>query len=1059
MSSAVQDEAITIHTQWISGGLLVWAEGQSDHWGKDPSHHPRALADAPLRDALIGAGIDLTSSTQVEEVVMLLPGTPGPANTLRPLRADDSPPDQEELKPVSVTVPAIRFPPSRAMRVLDKLDELGASDGGVARPGPGVSYHALVGTLVRHLLSQQRVTPMVSQDARGSLWASWRPWLGDEATLMRVHAVLEAMPPIARAGKDEFSHEAWSILDDMLWRVVDAECRRALLREGMAETLDGRGADGPDVLWVKGLLGADPSCEASPGRKQELIRGVKSWVALLEDRGASAAWRLCLKLNEPIEALEMPDMTSPPPSMGWSLSFHLQAIDAPEVMIDAADVWLLPGEGISIEGRRMDQPHELLLAELARASRIFPSIERALLESEPVDIQLDTNKAYEFLREVRPAMVEQGFGVLAPAWWESTGSRLGTRLRIEADGPPGEFDLGGGATGAVTPQLGLSTLVDYHWEIAVGDTSLTLKEFEKLAASSSPLVRVGGKWIEVRPEDVNAAVKFIRENPGGKMQVGEALRLAFASDVRETGVPVLGLDAGGWIGELLTPGSGTEIIPLIEQPASFKGVLRPYQLRGLSWMAFLERFGFGVCLADDMGLGKTIQLLALLLSERENAAEGQPPNPTLLIAPTSVLGNWMHEARRFAPSLRTVIHHGVERKLGVEFAAEAHSVDLVITTYALAHRDREQMDLVNWERVVLDEAQFVKNPAAKQSQAARSLRAGKRIALTGTPVENRLSELWAIMEFLNPGYLGDATSFRKRFSMPIERYHDRRRSDQLKGLVRPFILRRLKTDPGVVSDLPKKLETKEYCHLTGEQAELYENCVKRMLGEVERAEGIHRRGLVLGALIRLKQICNHPSQLLKDHDLDSVRPPSVMRSGKSIRLMEQLDEVLAEGEQALIFTQFRQMGRLLQLMLRHEFDREILFLHGGTPQKQRQAIVDAFQLATGRNPILILSLKAGGVGLNLTAATHVFHYDRWWNPAVENQATDRAYRIGQTRTVVVHKYLVRGTLEERIDQMIEQKTELAENIIGAGERWLTELNTDDLKAILELRSDAIGDDA
>ncbi|MFG0325760.1 MAG: DEAD/DEAH box helicase, partial [Phycisphaerales bacterium JB037] len=379
--------------------------------------------------------------------------------------------------------------------------------------------------------------------------------------------------------------------------------------------------------------------------------------------------------------------------------------------------------------------------------------------------------------------------------------------------------------------------------------------------------------------------------------------------------------------------------------------------------------------------------------------------------------------------------------------------------YALVHRDRELLGAVDWRRVVLDEAQCIKNPAAKQSQAVRSLPTDRRIALTGTPVENRLSELWSVMDFLNPGYLGDPGSFRKRFSIPIERHHDQARADRLRVMVRPFILRRLKTDPTVVSDLPEKLESKEYCHLTGEQAQLYENCVKRMLGEVERAEGIQRRGLVLSALIRLKQICNHPSQLLKDVEPGSGRPPAINRSGKSIRLCEQIEEVLAEGEQALIFTQFRQMGHLLHAMLRQQFERDVLFLHGGTPQKQRQSIVEAFQQADGKHPILILSLKAGGVGLNLTAATHVFHYDRWWNPAVENQATDRAYRIGQTRTVVVHKYLVRGTLEERIDQMIEQKTELAENIIGSGERWLTELSTDDLRDILTLRSNAIGDEA
>ena len=421
----------------------------------------------------------------------------------------------------------------------------------------------------------------------------------------------------------------------------------------------------------------------------------------------------------------------------------------------------------------------------------------------------------------------------------------------------------------------------------------------------------------------------------------------------------------------------------------------------------------------------------------------------------SVVGNWMHETKRFCPTLRMHVHHGVDRPVGDAFIEKATAADLVITTYALAHRDRETIERVPWHRIVLDEAQYIKNPQAKQTQAVRSLAADRRIALTGTPVENRLSELWSIMDFLNPGYLGGPTTFRTRFAVPVERYRDGRRAEQLRGLVRPFILRRLKTDPTVVADLPEKIESREYCHLTSEQATLYEQCVKRMLAEVERSEGIQRRGLVLATLIKLKQICNHPSQMLKDADGNVA----LGRSGKCIRLVEMLSEVLAEGDRALVFTQFRQMGNILVQMLRRELGRDILFLHGGTPQKQRTAMVESFQSEKNtKHPVLVVSLKAGGVGLNLTNATHVFHFDRWWNPAVENQATDRAYRIGQTRTVQVHKFVVRGTLEERIDEMIEKKTELAEQIIGAGERWLTDLSTEDLRDILTLRQDAVGDE-
>ncbi len=625
---------------------------------------------------------------------------------------------------------------------------------------------------------------------------------------------------------------------------------------------------------------------------------------------------------------------------------------------------------------------------------------------------------------------------------------------------------------------------------------LSLHEFEQLAARKTPLVRVNGRWVEIRPEDVQAAVKFIREHPGGQVKLGEALRMAFAADSDDTGIPVVGLEATGWLNAFLNSESSSKQITMLATPDSFKGTLRPYQARGVSWMAFQEHLGFGICLADDMGLGKTIQLLALLAWEREldapapgltenqpessaapasapipapapapsadapaaSAAQSVAVDPTLLLVPMSVVGNWIHETARFCPHLRVLVHHGPTRPLGDSFVERAGQSDLVITTYALANRDKETIARVKWGRVVLDEAQYVKNPAAKQSRAVRTFNSDRRVALTGTPVENRLTELWSIMDFLNPGYLGSAGSFRQKFAVPIERYHDKIRGEQLRGLIRPFVLRRLKTDPTVVADLPEKVESREFSHLTSEQAALYENCVKRTLSDVDEADGMQRRGLVLSALVRLKQICNHPLLALKGIEDPTGKLVDPTRSGKCIRLLEMLDEVIAEGDSSLVFTQFREMGKLLESMIAHRFQKDVLFIHGGTTQPQRQAIIDRFQRSDGTSPVLILSLRAGGVGLNLTAATHVFHFDRWWNPAVENQATDRAYRIGQTRTVQVHKFVVRGTLEERIDQMIESKTELAENIIGSGEQWISEMSTEQLRDILTLRNDAVDDE-
>jgi hypothetical protein len=446
----------------------------------------------------------------------------------------------------------------------------------------------------------------------------------------------------------------------------------------------------------------------------------------------------------------------------------------------------------------------------------------------------------------------------------------------------------------------------------------------------------------------------------------------------------------------------------------------------------------------------TVQLLALLLEERKEERGKRGAPPTLLVCPMSLVGNWQREAARFAPGLRVHVHHGAERLGGAALRKAIRGSDLVLTTYALAARDREELASVQWGRVVLDEAQNVKNAATRQSQAVRAFQAPRRIALTGTPVENRLAELWSILDFLNPGLLGPASTFRRRFATPIERFRDTERADELKRLVRPFILRRLKTDRRIIRDLPAKHEMRVFCNLTREQASLYQATVDEMIARVEESAGIERRGLVLATLLKLKQVCNHPAQLLQDGSALQGR------SGKVARLEEILEEVLELGDRALVFTQFAEMGHMLRHHLEERFGREVPFLHGGTSRAARDTLVARFQAEDGPS-ILLLSLKAGGTGLNLTAANHVIHFDRWWNPAVEDQATDRAYRIGQRRDVQVRKLVCAGTLEERIDEMIQDKKQLAESVLGAGEAWLTELSTAQLRQVVALAADAVAE--
>jgi SNF2 family DNA or RNA helicase len=449
-----------------------------------------------------------------------------------------------------------------------------------------------------------------------------------------------------------------------------------------------------------------------------------------------------------------------------------------------------------------------------------------------------------------------------------------------------------------------------------------------------------------------------------------------------------------------------------------------------------------------MGLGKTIQFIALALHNKNTVNSPETREPVLLICPTSVVGNWKHELERFAPSLKIVVHHGSERNSGKRFMSQARCHDIVISTYSLACRDEADMRGIRWSGIVLDEAQNIKNPYTKQAQAIRRLSGGYKIALTGTPVENRLNEMWSIMEFLNPGYLGPLKDFKTRFAVPIERYANRAASEKLRRLIQPFVLRRLKTDKSIIRDLPEKLEMKTFCTLTREQGTLYQAVVDDMMTQIEDSEGIKRRGLVLSALMKLKQICDHPVLFLQDGSEIG------RRSEKMMRFMEMLEEALSTGDRALVFTQFVSMGKMLRAEIRARFGFEPLFLHGGTPRKARDEMVARFQGEHGP-PVFVLSLKAGSFGLNLTNANRVFHFDRWWNPAVENQATDRTFRIGQTRNVLVHKFVCLGTLEERIDQMLEYKKGLAESILGVGESWLTELSNEELREIFTLRKDAV----
>ncbi|MGH2516673.1 MAG: DEAD/DEAH box helicase, partial [Ktedonobacterales bacterium] len=577
----------------------------------------------------------------------------------------------------------------------------------------------------------------------------------------------------------------------------------------------------------------------------------------------------------------------------------------------------------------------------------------------PTGCSLTGSEAYEFLSRALPVLEAADIGVLVPAWWQRARVRPALRLEVgkQQRGSSGMF--------------GLDAVVSYDWKVALGSDELTHEELERLAALKEPLVRVRGQWVELHVEDVTATLRFLREHANG-MTLADALRVSLTGEMDGGAVRVEEVRTDGWIGDLLGRLRGGDTITDVPQPEALRGTLRPYQLRGLSWLDFLAHYGLGACLADDMGLGKTAQLLSLVLHEK---SAGTLTHPVLIVCPTSVVGNWEHEAARFAPDLRVLVHHGagrLGRARAEDFASEVAGHDLVITTYSLLPRDAETLATAQWGAVVLDEAQNIKNAETKQSRAARRLRAPVRVALTGTPVENRLSELWSILDFLNPGYLGPHSRFSQQFTYAIEKQRDPEATARLQTLVRPFILRRLKTDPTVISDLPEKIEMREYCPLTREQVTLYEAVVRDGLRRLDAVDGMERRGVILAMLTRLKQVCNHPAHLLGDGS--ALRG----RSGKLERLEELIEELLAEGDRALIFTQFTAMGDRLAPYLRERFGVDALYLHGSVPRGERVRMIERFQSPEGP-PLFLLSLKAGGTGLNLTNANHVIHFDRWWN--------------------------------------------------------------------------------
>jgi len=1039
---------IVLHAGVYDGRLFLWGEMPMESQAlahkrggqKRPDLLPYDARAVGLAAALLAAGIDCSiDKRHTEGWTAWLPTVDDQPVASSPLIAE-LPQSRARTMLTPWTVTVLPLSAEQAVEILCACVGKQTLAPAVV-VGNDLTFWATAMRFAGALVARQQFLPGVTED-NDTYRACWRPvFTGPDADLLAKLA--KTMPPVCRALTRQAvlppEAPSLSVLSNFIGRMVDHLVRSplsvpsTLIQPGYERKKRASTFDSVHDQWLYTLRSPDAGMEGDAAELAQLAAQVREWQHPISISTATP-FRLCFRLEEP-EDDGNGSGNGQYERGAWYVRYLLQAADDPSLLIQTQDAWNAKGSKAALLNRGGFNAREYLLSSLGQAAGICPRIEASLKTAAPGGYALDATGAYEFLTEKALALEQAGFGVLLPAWW----TRKGTKLRLTARAEVKSPKMQGGSG------LSLDSIVQFHWQVALGNEQLSFEELTALAKLKQPLVKVRGQWVQMNAEEIQAALDFWKRKAADQATVREVVQMTLGVRKTPGAITFAGVTATGWIADLMAQLDGRVAFEELPAPDGFQGTLRPYQVRGYSWLGFLRRWGLGACLADDMGLGKTIETLALI--QREWESNGK--QPVLLICPTSVVGNWRKEASRFTSDLPVMVHHGLTRTKSAAFREEAQQQAIVISSYALLYRDFEILTQVPWSGVILDEAQNIKNPETKQAQAARALMADYRIALTGTPVENNVGDLWSIMEFLNPGFLGTQTEFKRTFFVPIQANRDPEAVGRLKRLTGPFILRRLKTDKTIIADLPEKMEMKVFCTLTKEQASLYAAVVQDALPTLDEAEGIQRRGIILATLSKLKQVCNHPTQFLGDN---SALPG---RSGKLARLTEMLEEIVAVGDRALVFSQFAEMGGLLRRHLQEMFGREVLFLHGAVPKQQRDRMVERFQADNGGPQIFILSLKAGGTGLNLTRANHVFHFDRWWNPAVENQATDRAFRIGQTKDVQVHKFLCLGTLEEKIDEMIERKKEIAEKVIGTGEGWLTELSTAELKELFALRKEAV----